>query len=78
MKTVSATLAVDGWSDLTQTVTVAGASATNTVIVTPAPEYHLDYANSMVRCTAQGANSLTFTCEKVPENALVVNVLILE
>lgn len=77
VKTVTANLSASGWSSNSKAVTVSGVSANNTVIVTPAPNSHLEYANCMVRCTAQAANKLTFTCEEVPANALTVNVVIL-
>ena len=77
VKTITANLSASGWSSNSQAVTVSGVSANNTVIVTPAPNSHLEYANCMVRCTAQAANKLTFTCEEVPANALTVNVVIL-
>ena len=69
-------LTVDGWSDNTQTVTVTGVTATNTVFVSPAPASASDYASAGIICTAQSADSLTFTCTTVPTNAITVNVVI--
>jgi len=76
-KTATATLTVAGWSNNTQSVTVSGVTSSNNVIVTPAPASQVDYGKSLVRCTAQATNSLTFACEKTPTAALTVNVLIL-
>lgn len=69
-------LTVAGWSDNTQTVTVTGVTETNTVFVSPAPASASDYASAGIICTAQGTDSLTFTCTTVPTNAITVNVVI--
>lgn len=71
------TLAVADWSSNTQTVTVNGVTASNTVIVSPAPASAVEYAACGILCTTQGTDSLTFTCIAVPANALTVNVVIL-
>lgn len=71
------TLAVADWSSNTQTVTVSGVTATNTVFVSPAPASASDYAAAGIICTAQGTDSLTFTCTTTPTNAITVNVVII-
>ena len=76
-KTHSATLAAASWSSKQQTVSVEDVTTSNIVIVSPAPASILAYTESTVRCTAQGAGTLTFTCTDVPTGDLVVNVLIL-
>lgn len=73
----SATLTVGGWSSNSQTVSVAGMTASVNIIVTAAPDSYIAYAEAGVHCTAQGAGTLTFTCEDTPTEALTVNVLIL-
>lgn len=70
-------LTVAGWSNNTQTVTVMGVTATNTVFVSPAPASASDYASAGIICTAQGTDSLTFMCQTTPTNNLTVNVVIL-
>ncbi len=70
-------LTVAGWSNNTQTVTVTGMTATNTVFVSPAPASATDYAAAGIVCTSQGTDSLTFTCTTVPTNAITVNVVIM-
>lgn len=70
-------LTVADWSSNTQTVTVTGVTASNIVIVSPAPASAADYAAAGIVCTAQAADSLTFTCDTVPTNAITVNVVIL-
>lgn len=73
----TATLAVADWSGNSQTVNVTGVTASNNVIVAPAPASQTDYTNAGVKCTAQGARTLTFTCDTTPTSALTVNVLII-
>lgn len=73
-KSLTVTLAVASWSSKKQSVTASGVTASNTVIVSPAPASFLAYGEAQVRCTAQAANSLTFQCETVPTAALTVNV----
>lgn len=71
------TLAVADWSSNTQTVSVTGVTASNIVIVSPAPASAADYAAAGIVCTAQAAGELTFTCTTVPSNAITVNVIIM-
>lgn len=65
------------WSSHTQTKTVTGVTAGNTVIIAPAASSAADYAAAEILCTAQAANSLTFTCTTDPTNNVSVNVVIL-
>lgn len=74
---ISVTLAVADWSSNTQTVTVTGVAADSVVFVSPAPASASDYASAGILCTAQAANSLTFTCDTTPTNAITVNVVCL-
>lgn len=78
MKTATASLSASGWSSNQQTVSVSGVTASNTVIVTAAPASYEHYNECAVRCSAQGAGTLTFTCTDKPTSALTANVLILE
>ena len=74
----AASLTVSGWgTDLAQTVSVSGVTASNTVIVAPNASSHAAYAEANVRCTAQTSGKLTFTCDEKPAAALTVNVVIL-
>lgn len=72
----TASLPAASWSSNAQTVSVTGVTASNHVIVTPAPASFVEWGECSVRCTAQGAGTLTFACEEVPTNALAANVLI--
>ena len=76
---VSVTLRASGWAAgaKTQTVSVAGVTATANLIITAAPGSYMAYAEAGVRCTAQGAGTLTFACETVPTADVAANVLIL-
>ncbi len=76
---VTATLSASGWDAdaKTQTVSVAGVTATANLIITAAPDSYMAYAEAGVRCTAQGAGTLTFACETVPTADVAANVLIL-
>ncbi len=57
------TLAADGWTDNTQTVTVTGMTADALVI-----------CDGDAECAAQGENSLTFAVDTVPTEDIMVNV----
>lgn len=72
------TLASTDWSSHTQTKTVTGVTADNTIIVSPASSSAADYAAAEILCTAQSVNSLTFTCTTDPTNNVSVNVVILD
>ena len=76
---VSVTLRASGWNanTKTQTVSVSGVTATVNLIITAAPDSYMAYAKAGVRCTAQGAGTLTFACETVPTADVVANVLII-
>mgnify|MGYP007133703161 CR=1 FL=1 len=71
------TLTVANWSSNTQTVTVNGVTTTNAVLVAPAPASAADWTSAGIICTAQGTDSLTFTCQTTPSNDITVNVCIL-
>lgn len=74
---LTATLTVAGWSGTTQTVSVAGVTANSILTVTYAPASHDAWLDAGVYCSAQGAGTLTFTCESVPSAALTANIVIL-
>jgi hypothetical protein len=74
--TKTATLSAGGWSSKKQTVTVSGITASQHLVIAPAPASYVAYGESMVRCVTQAANSMTFQCEDVPTSNLTVNVLI--
>lgn len=75
------TLTAAGWSNNTQTVTVSGVSADETlqeIKIMPAMASMTAYRDAGVQCDAQAANSLTFVCEEAPTANLTVFVTITE
>lgn len=74
---LSLTLAAANWSNNTITVTATGVTASNNVIVSPAPASQSVYTTAGVMCTAQATDSLTFTCTTTPSSDLTVTVLII-
>lgn len=76
--TITVTLTSAWWSSSTQTVSATGVTASNTVIVSPAPSSFSDYVEAWVYASSQWANSLTFTCTSEPAVDILVNVLIMD
>lgn len=84
-KTREITLAVAGWgaSTVAQTVSVSGVTAANNIVVSLTDDATADEvsasAEAMVRATAQGEGTVTFTClsGKAPAIPLTVSVVIL-
>ena len=72
---ISVTLAAIGWSSKSITVAATWVTASNTVIVSPAPANINDYASNSVYCSAQGSGTLTFSCNTEPTVDIVVNIL---
>lgn len=73
----TATLTSAGWSGGSQTVTVTGVTATGIVFVSPDPTDQAAYTSAGIVCTAQAADSLTFTATSTPASDLTVNVVML-
>lgn len=76
-KTATATLSASKWSNKTQSVSVSGVTASNTVIVSAAPSSHTNYCEASIYCSAQGSGTLTFTCDTVPTADITANIVIL-
>ena len=77
MSTATASLATTGWANNSKTDNVTGVTASNNVIVAPAPADMAVWSAAGIVCTAQGAGTLTFTCSSTPTAAVTANVLIL-
>ena len=75
--TITVTLASANWSSKEITVSATWVTASNTVIVSPAPADINDYASNSVYCSAQWSGTLTFSCNTEPTSDIDVNVLIL-
>ena len=73
----TATLASANWSSKSITVSVSWVTASNTIIVSPAPSSLEDRADASIYCSAQSSWSLTFECDTEPTSNITVNVLIL-
>lgn len=75
----STTLTLIGtWTNNQITVSVptpVGITANSLVIVSPAPSSFTDYGDSGIYCSAQGTDSLTFTCSSPPSGDIIVNVV---
>lgn len=76
-KAVTVTLPGSGWAENAQTVSVAGVTDGNTILVGYSPDSFAVYTDAGIRCTGQGAGTLTFVCESAPETDVHVNVVIL-
>lgn len=72
---VTVTLSASGWLNNSQTVQVINMNSTKSVIVEANEASKDAYAGAGIKCTAQATNSLTFTCETVPTQAVQVNIL---
>ena len=70
-------LTVANWNATTTcTKSVTGVTASNSIIVSPAPASIADYVSAGVYCSAQGSGTLTFTASSTPTADLVVNVMV--
>lgn len=75
---VSIPIAVADWntSTLTCKKNVSGVTATNGLIVSPAASSFAEWGKSLVRATAQGAGTVTFTCKRIPSAAVTAQIMI--
>lgn len=78
---VSVQLTVAGWSaygnKFRQTASASGVTATNNIVVAPAPTYRDAYVEANAQAIAQAANSVTFEADTIPSVAMYANVIIL-
>lgn len=77
MVTKTVILSASNWSNNTQIINVSDVTANNTILVGYNPESYEEYSNTAIRCTEQGNNTLTFSCESTPSVDVSVNVVIL-
>lgn len=78
---VTITLYAANWQNNSQTVSVVGVLADKqrqAITPSPAPESWEAAGRSMVRCTEQGEDSLTFVCKSAPTEDLTYHVVIQE
>lgn len=74
---IAVTLSSSGWSNNSQTAVASGVTSSNTVIVSPDSSDIDDYVSAGIKCTAQGSDTLTFTCDTTPSVSIGVNVVII-
>ena len=79
-KSITVTLTAAGWPENTQTVTVSGVladEAKQAIQIAPKNKADADnWISGGLWCTAQGANSLTFTCDTQPTQDIHLNVML--
>ena len=75
LTTVTVTLTVEGWVSNAQTVSASNVTADNIVWVSPVAASFDAYGKAGIRATAQGAGTITFTCSKLPTEAISVEVV---
>lgn len=74
----SVTLALADWDGLNvNEVTVSGVTASNIVLVTPDPADVGRYAAANIVCYAQDVDTLYFHADTLPDQDIVVNVIII-
>lgn len=79
--TATATLPASGWSGTgpySQTVAVAGVTASNVVVVSPNPSNFLLWGQCQIRATTQGSGTLLFVAEIEPSENIGANIVLIE
>lgn len=70
------TIAVADWnSSTTCTKQVSGLTASDHIVVSPAPASMLAVINNTVFCSGQGNGTLTFTCTTTPSSVITFEVM---
>lgn len=70
-------IAVSDWSNNSCTKQISGVTASNTVIIAPAPSSISVAANANFYCSAQASDSLTFQVSQTPTASVTVNIVII-
>lgn len=70
------TLTSAGWTNKQQTVAVTGATATNTITISPEKTRanYIAYGSAQISCIAQSTDSVTFECTTLPTINITVNI----
>ena len=74
---ITASILTSDWASNSATVTATGVTSSNTVILSPDTSSYTDYVSAGIKCTAQGTNTLTFSCSTTPSSTVTVNVVII-
>jgi hypothetical protein len=69
------TIASGDWSANSATKTVSGVTASSFLWISPASASYTNFVSAEVRATAQGTNSITFTCSITPTASIDVVVV---
>ena len=72
------TIATNDWSNNSCTKNVTGVTASNTIIVSPAPASLSVAAEKGVYATGQGNGTITFSCGTVPSSTITMNIVIMK
>lgn len=75
--TATVTLESDGWRGTEQTAAVPGVTEDprQPVFITPAEDSREDYVDFGVKPVGHGKDTITFSCEEVPEVAISLNIV---
>lgn len=75
VKSATLSLPMSGWdsSSKEQTVAVDGVTDSNFILVPPIQE---EYESCNILCETQSDNSLTFSCESIPNADISIQILI--
>lgn len=75
VKSATLSLLMSGWdsSSKEQTVSVDGVTDSNFILVPPIQE---EYESCNIMCEKQSDNSLTFSCENIPNADISIQILI--
>jgi len=76
LSSVAVTISSTSWTDNSVTKSVTGVTSTSLIWVAPDPDYSDAYGDAGIKATAQGAGTITFTCDTTPTESIVVNVVI--
>lgn len=60
-----------------RSISCSGVTASNHIIVSPAPASYAQWFDNRMRCSAQGSNSITVVADTAPAANVLINVLIL-
>ena len=71
------TLPVSNWNNNTQVVDIDIVNENCTVFVSPEPDSQDKYSKSEIKCVSQSSGKLTFTCNKLPDSDITVNLVTL-
>lgn len=77
IETTTATIAASGWSSNSATISNNLITASNTIIIAPAPTSYVTWGECKIRAVTQTAGKITFQCDSAPTTSVTVNLVIL-